>query len=82
MRNQRISSYTHQGQKKAKFVSKKDKNAIFLANFNFLHYAYAYCAYRAVRLWNYLSKLEFVFYVKTDVSPLSKCMSKICKQEL
>ena len=27
-------------------------------------------------------KLEFVFYVKTDVSPLSKCMSKICKQEL
>ena len=26
--------------------------------------------------------LEFVFYVKTDVSPLSTCMSKICKQEL
>ena len=28
------------------------------------------------------NKLEFVFYVKTDVSPLSTCMSKICKQEL
>ena len=27
-------------------------------------------------------QLEFVFYVKTDVSPLSMCMSKICKQEL
>ena len=27
-------------------------------------------------------KLEFVFYVKTDVSPLSTYMSKICKQEL
>ena len=27
-------------------------------------------------------KLEFIFYVKTDVSPLSTCMSKICKQEL
>ena len=27
-------------------------------------------------------KLEFVFYVKTDVSTLSTCMSKICKQEL
>ena len=27
-------------------------------------------------------ELEFVFYVKTDVSPLSTCMSKICKQEL
>ena len=26
--------------------------------------------------------LEFVFYVKTDVSPLSTCMSKICKQEV
>ena len=25
-----------------------------------------------------LKILEFVFYVKTDVSPLSKCMSKIC----
>ena len=33
--------------------------------------------------WNENSgQLEFVFYVKTDVSPLSKCMSKICKQEL
>ena len=30
----------------------------------------------------YKQKLEFVFYVKTDVSPLSTCMSKICKQEL
>ena len=27
-------------------------------------------------------KLKFVFYVKTDVSPLSTCMSNICKQEL
>ena len=31
---------------------------------------------------NFKVKLEFVFYVKTDVSPLSTCMSKICKQEL
>ena len=29
-----------------------------------------------------IMQLEFVFYVKTDVSPLSTCMSKICKQEL
>ena len=36
--------------KKAKFVSKNDKNAIILATFNFLHYAHAYCAYRAVHL--------------------------------
>ena len=27
-------------------------------------------------------QLEFVFYVKTDVSPLSMCMSKIGKQDL
>ena len=33
-------------------------------------------------LCEYSDQLEFVFYVKTDVSPLSTCMSKICKQEL
>ena len=38
--------------------------------------------FNLVQMHNINLQLEFVFYVKTDVSPLSTCMSKICKQEL
>ena len=38
--------------------------------------------WQGIQLTNISEKLEFVFYVKTDVSPLSMCMSKLCKQEL
>ena len=50
-RNQRILSYTHQVQKKNKFVSKNDKNAIILATFNFLHYT------RTVRIGRYITRV-------------------------
>ena len=49
----------------------------FLFNDKEISTKYIYATTRQIQ-----DQLEFVFYVKTDVSPLSTCMSKICMQEL